>query len=141
MKATILLADAAQVAEGKLYVLGGGWTYTGPQPSPMAVVLLMFVPWGDTNKDHNAILTLENGDGKPHMVDTPMGSQPLKAEAKFQVGRPPGVKQGSDQVVPIALNLPPMQLKPDSSYSWKLQIDGVAREEWTVTFYTRPSNG
>lgn len=26
MKVTIMLADSAQVAEGKLYVLGGGWT-------------------------------------------------------------------------------------------------------------------
>ena len=36
MKATLLLADAAQAAEGKLYVLGGGWSVTGPGPAPMA---------------------------------------------------------------------------------------------------------
>ena len=39
MKVTILLADAAQAAEGKLYVLGGGWSITGPDPSPMALAI------------------------------------------------------------------------------------------------------
>lgn len=29
MKVTMLLADAATVAEGKLYILGGGWSVTG----------------------------------------------------------------------------------------------------------------
>ena len=32
MKVTILLADAAQAVEGKLFVLGGGWSVTGPEP-------------------------------------------------------------------------------------------------------------
>src|SRR5207244_5203833 len=36
VKVTILLADAAQAVEGKLYVLGGGWSTTGPDPAPMA---------------------------------------------------------------------------------------------------------
>ena len=36
MKVTILLADAAQAVEGKLYILGGGWSITGPDPSPMS---------------------------------------------------------------------------------------------------------
>ena len=36
MKVTLLLADAAQAAEGKLYVLGGGLSITGPHPSPLA---------------------------------------------------------------------------------------------------------
>ena len=32
----MLLCDAAQVADGKLYVLGGGWSMTGPDPVPSA---------------------------------------------------------------------------------------------------------
>ena len=32
MKVTMLLADSAQAIEGKLYILGGGWSITGPDP-------------------------------------------------------------------------------------------------------------
>ena len=30
----MMLCDAAQVSDGKLYVLGGGWSMTGPDPVP-----------------------------------------------------------------------------------------------------------
>ena len=33
----MLLADAAQQLGGKLYILGGGWSVTGPQPAPSAI--------------------------------------------------------------------------------------------------------
>ena len=39
MNVTMLLADSAQVADGKLYVLGGGWSLTGPDPTPSAVAI------------------------------------------------------------------------------------------------------
>jgi hypothetical protein len=35
----MLLADAAQVAEGKLYILGGGRNIIGPEPSSSAVAI------------------------------------------------------------------------------------------------------
>ena len=38
----MLLADAAQVSEGKLHILGGGWSVTGP-PAPSAIALLVEV--------------------------------------------------------------------------------------------------
>ncbi|HYT79952.1 MAG TPA: sigma factor [Actinomycetota bacterium] len=30
LKVTMMLADAAEVADGKLFILGGGWSVTGP---------------------------------------------------------------------------------------------------------------
>ena len=44
MKVTMLLADAAQAVNGKLYILGGGWSVAGPDPTPMAIALKMEVP-------------------------------------------------------------------------------------------------
>ena len=43
-KATLLLADSAQVAEGKLYIIGGGWTVIG-LGTPSAVAVYVSVPW------------------------------------------------------------------------------------------------
>ena len=58
MRATMLLADYAQVAEGKLNVIGGGWTITGPLPSPFALALLIEVPWDRANEKHQLRLEL-----------------------------------------------------------------------------------
>ena len=45
VKVTMLLCDAAQVADGKLFVLGGGWSLTGPDPMPSAIALKIDVGW------------------------------------------------------------------------------------------------
>ena len=43
MKVTMMLADSAQVAGGKLYILGGGWSITGPMPCPSAIAVIVVV--------------------------------------------------------------------------------------------------
>ena len=39
VRVTMLLADAAQVADGKLYILGGGITAMGPRPQPIGIAI------------------------------------------------------------------------------------------------------
>jgi CDGSH-type Zn-finger protein len=63
MKVTMLLADAAQACEGKLNILGGGWSLTGPEPTPSAIAMLIEVPWSDTNRRHVWRLELVDSDG------------------------------------------------------------------------------
>src|SRR5712692_6126152 len=58
MKVTMLLADAAQAVNGKLYILGGGWSVTGPAPSPSAIALKIEVPWDEANTRHKLTLDL-----------------------------------------------------------------------------------
>jgi hypothetical protein len=70
IRATMLLADAAQASEGKLYVLAGGWNITGPDPSPSVYVE---VSWDLANMRHPWHLELLDSDGRPVMVPTPMG--------------------------------------------------------------------
>ena len=50
---TLLLADAAQVVDGKLYVLGGGLQLLGPRPQPVSIGLLIHVPWDRANTRHD----------------------------------------------------------------------------------------
>ena len=52
MRVTLMLADSAQAVEGKLYILGGGWSLVGPEPTPMAIALKIEVPWDETNRRH-----------------------------------------------------------------------------------------
>src|SRR4051794_17346369 len=57
MKVTMILADSAQAVDGKLYVLGGGWSLAGPGPTPMALAVKIEVPWDRGNMRHH--LTIE----------------------------------------------------------------------------------
>jgi hypothetical protein len=96
----ILLADHAEVVNGKLYVMGGGWEYlTINQPLPVihqcAIAVAFSVPWNETNQRHN--VTIE-------IVD-PEGNVPLHFEGDIEVGRPPGIPLGHAQRVPLAISV------------------------------------
>jgi hypothetical protein len=139
MRVTMLLADAAQAVEGKLYVLGGGWSMCGPDPTPMALALKIEVPWDLANVGHHMRLELLDGDGNNVLFESPDGDeQPLTIDSDFEVGRPPGLKPGTSIDLPLAINLGPLPLEPGGLFQWRLTIDGETEEDWTLTFSTRP---
>ena len=65
IRATMLLADSAQAVEGKLYILGGGWNITGPDPTPSAIAVYIEVSWDLSNMRHPWSLELVDSDGQP----------------------------------------------------------------------------
>lgn len=137
MKVTFLLADSAQAVNGKLYILGGGWSVTGPQPGPSALALKIEVPWNEANRKHEWRATLEDQDGTAVTVPTPAGDQPVEVGGEFEVGRPPGVIEGTPLDLPIAVNIGPLPLQPGGRYCWRLQIDDETRSDWSVGFTVR----
>jgi hypothetical protein len=139
MKVTMLLADSAQTAEGKLYILGGGWSVTGPAPAPSAVALKIEVPWDQANKKHTFELSLLDADGNPVIVPTPQGEQPIQFGGEFEVGRPVGLAPGTPIDMPFAANLGPLPLPPGSRFTWRLTIDKRSEPDWFVSFSTRPA--
>jgi hypothetical protein len=69
----MLLADSAQVADGKLFILGGGWSVVGPDPRPRR--------WRSkwcglprVQHPHHWELFLEDADGQQVRFETPEGS-------------------------------------------------------------------
>lgn len=138
MKVTMMLADAAQAAEGKLYILGGGWSVTGPTPSPSAIALLIQVPWDRTNIEHSVRFDLVDSDGNAVELETDAGvAEPVTFEGSFEVGRPPGVKPGTSIDMPLAINVGPLPLPPGGRYEWRLSIDQESHEHWRLPFSTR----
>ncbi|HEX5089708.1 MAG TPA: hypothetical protein VFV89_18015 [Nocardioides sp.] len=138
MRATLLLADHAVVAEGKLYINGGGWSVTtGGAPSAIAVKL--DVPWDRTNQRLQLRLRLVGQDGEPVVVSGQEGPQPVVIAAEAEVGRPPGLAHGADIDFPLAFQIGPLPLQPGQRYQWVLDIDGETREDWRLTFSTRPA--
>jgi hypothetical protein len=95
----LILADAAQVADGKLYLLGGGWDRLAVQGLPAmqmaGIAVGVLVPWAETNTPRSLTLTVEDEDGST--VVPPL-------TVRVEVGRPPGLPAGAEQRVMVALN-------------------------------------
>ena len=138
MRVTMMLADYVQVAEGKLTIVGGGWSVTGPMPVPFGVALLFQVPWDRANISHRFRLELVDADGEPVSIPTEDGDEPLVVEGEFEGGRPPGLRPGTPLEVPLAINVPGAPIPPGGRYEWRLSVDGESREDWRLAFSTRP---
>jgi Family of unknown function (DUF6941) len=136
MMVTMLLCDAAQAVDNKLYVLGGGWSVTGPAPAPSAIALHLKVPWDEANLPHTMRLELIDSDGEP-VLGSPEGA-PIVIETQFEVGRAAGLPPGTPIDLSVALNFGPIPLAPGGRYEWRLTIDGRAEADWHLAFSTRP---
>ena len=133
MRVTIMLADAAQESGGKLYILGGGWSVTGPDIPPSALAMKIDVPWDQANMRHTWMLKLVSEDGVPVEIE----GQAVRIEGEFEVGRPPGAAPGSYIDVPLAVNFGSLPLAPGRRYVWKLSIDGETNDDWDREFFVR----
>lgn len=118
---TAMLADAARVADSKLYVFGGQWdriyTMAFPATHPgLTIVLVIEVSYAEALTDHHLTVTLmRDGD--------PMGAE---ARGLINVGHAPGTTPGAPSYVPITL---PFEL---------VQFDRPGRYEWAVTINDEP---
>lgn len=94
---TAMLADAAQVQGGKLFVLGGGFDTISARKLPvihrsLTVALVAEIEPDERHRDLEIALRLIDEDG----VD--MG---VEAKGKLRVGAPPNLPPGSSSIVPI----------------------------------------
>jgi hypothetical protein len=138
MNVTLMLADAVQVADGKLFILGGGWTLTGPQPTPAGIAIKIEVSPPEFDRSHHWELFLEDADGQLVMIDTPEGPQSIEVRGDFSATTPTDALPGTSVVVPMAINFGPIPLTPGQRFTWRLVIDGDSLEGSTVSFSTRP---
>jgi hypothetical protein len=96
----VILADYAEIANGKLYLMGGGWdTFTAPQ-APVAIRLAVAVGvrigWEETNRPTPVVIAVVDDDGREY----------IKVQGELRVGRPPQLAPGSGQLASLAANLP-----------------------------------
>jgi len=95
-----VLADHAEIVNGKLYLMGGGWdTYNATQAPVhvrMAIAIGVRIEWEETNKPVPVRVHVEDDDGLEIM----------RAEGALNVGRPPHLPPGSGQLAQMAVTLP-----------------------------------
>lgn len=95
----LIVADAVEAVNGKLYMMGGGWDQwrspSYPAPMRLGIALGVLVPWDETNQKHPVTISVLDTDGQ-NIVP------PIRAEV--EVGRPPGMTLGSTQRAILAIN-------------------------------------
>lgn len=127
----VILCDAAQAApDGKLNILGGGWSHTfravlppgvqlppGQQlpPNQFAIAAAFLIDWNDANRPFNIRVAVERQQEPP--------TQPLFAiQAQITAGRPPQSPQGDPLravvAIPVLLNFP-----EQGSYSVRAEME------------------
>jgi hypothetical protein len=121
VQVTLILCDSAQEMGGKLYVLGGGWSqlHQPNVPTPMALAILIKVPWNQANEKHQFEAVLMNADGDRVEFE---GNQ-VAAQGEFETGRPAGLKPGVDLDLPAVLSFNGLAL-PAGGYRWEVFVDG-----------------
>lgn len=100
----LILADRAEVLNGKLYMMGGAWDAIGmlgpDQPSQFMAVVAFLVPWNATNIEHSCGIRLEDADG----------NSVLSFSYAIKTGRPPSLPDGAAQrvvaCIPITTQFP-----------------------------------
>lgn len=119
------LADAASVAEGKLYIHGAGWDNLGavtfPVTHPMLTIpVLLRIPWNDTNQQHTLELDVTNADGAS-ILATPPGPP----RGPITAGRPPQLPVGADVLAPLVFNLGGVRFEKPGTYAVVLRVNGL----------------
>jgi len=119
----MLLCDYAEEVGGKLYIMGGGWSQlrTPNQPSNMALAIRLSVPWSQANEQHDLAIRLLTSDGHPVPNEE---DQDIALEGKMEVGRPPGLRPGTDLDMALAARFDGLKLEP-GTYRWSLEVDGM----------------
>jgi uncharacterized protein DUF6941 len=137
MEATMILADFVEALNGKLYIMGGGWTaWRGSEPVACGVGLVLAVPWTDTNVKHALCIELVHEDGG---AVGDLEGNPIRIDSEFEVGRPPGHVAGDPITSALAFRFGGLPL-PSGGYQFSFSVDGtqLARAQFRVH---RPEDG
>jgi uncharacterized protein DUF6941 len=128
-----MIADAAVVEKGKLYIHGGGWDtiWAGQVPATHAsltLALLFRIEYSEALTDIPISIELVDEDGNGIGVPTVAG--------KVNVGHAPGTKPGWPVFLPQALTFPMLRLPKIGGYSFR--ITSGSRELGSAVFRVAP---
>lgn len=121
---TVLLCDAAESVNGKLYILGAGWSQTvADHPTNMFLAMKLLVPWSRANETFKVRASLVDED-REQTVDVGQGE--IAGEADVEVGRRPGLRRGTPLDASFVFPFQGLVL-PQGGYVWKVEINGAPK--------------
>jgi hypothetical protein len=131
----LLVCDYAEIVNGKLYLMGGGWDRYDAREVPtnfrLAVAAGVRIGWEETNVLNPVRIIIEDDDGK----------ELARIDGTMQVGRPANLPPGSTQLSQIAANLP---LRAEAFGGYRVRMvagDGERSVEATVPFRVYEKSG
>jgi hypothetical protein len=138
----LVVADHAVVAEGKLFINGGGWNSVNllhiPSPIGFSIGLIISVPWAQAEQNHTLVVELLDPRGEPMMIGADQDGQPIiEIRGNFSVGRPPHVVPGEDIVIPVALALA-TNIGEAGPYRLVVMIDDIPEADWNIRVQEAP---
>jgi hypothetical protein len=138
MRATIILADFAETdaGTGKVHILGAGWSVTGPQPAPQAVIALIDVPPERVGESIPVTLRLIDRTGRVLEVQDPSGTQRIEVTGQVETREPDGWDHSTDLRVAFTASLMLLPLQPGESYTWSVEVEG--QDLASAKFHVRP---
>lgn len=131
----VILADAVQVVNGKVNMLGGAWDRRFvddfSKRVPIIIAAAILVPWNLTNRPHTIDIHLEDEGG---VVIEP------KARGQITVGRPPDAQAGQSFRAIAVINGSWMLPKP-GTYSIVATVGGGGKKRTVFRAQQRVSAG
>lgn len=117
---TAMLADAAQVQGGKLFVLGGGFDTISARAIPvvhraLALAMVAEVAPEERHRDLEIVIRLVDEDGQPMEVE---------AKGRLRVGAPPNLPPGSPSSVPLVSPFYNIRFPEAKGYAFVVELDG-----------------
>ncbi len=111
----LLVADRAEVVNGKLYLMGGSWDRISPPAFPhrmiLGIALGVRIPFAHTDDQHTVAVELMQDEQRL-----------VGFEARLTTGRPPGMA-GMDMLVPMAFNIP-LAIPAEGQVVLRAGVDG-----------------
>ena len=127
---TAMLADAAQVQGGKLFVLGGGFDTISAREMPVvhrSLALAMVAEVDPEERHRDLEITIELVDEDGHSLD-------VEARGKLRVGAPPNLPPGAHSVVPIVSPFYNLKFPEAKGYAFvvKFESEELARVRFRI---------
>jgi len=111
----LITADAATVSEGKINILGGGWTRITSGPANFTLVVRIEIPWTMTNQQLPWSLTLVDQDGRSYVPAG--GESPVELSGELHLERNDDSDLGSSFEAPMLFPFVGLPLRP-GTYEW-----------------------
>jgi len=129
-KILLITADAATISEGKINMLGAGWTRISAGLANFCVVVRLEIPWSMTNSELDWSLDLVDEDGRIYEPTEASGG--MRLEGQVQVGRPDNLTSGSSLEAPLVIPFVQLPLRP-GAFEWRFKVaNSVAEYSFNV---------
>jgi hypothetical protein len=129
-----MLADAATVADGKLYIHGGGWNFLNVfrknASRPITIAGRVIAPWSDVEREITLDISLEHRRGDEILEDAPLFRINMESQSSPQ--RPDALETAT----PFSVEVPGIGFLEPGEYAFVVKHENqeLARIRLQVNF-------